>query len=396
MNDLYQTLDMLRGVQNRLTAAVSNPARPWQGFAGNNEESNQRGILLYGPRGTGKTTYLLRMAQMVSGVYLSVDHPALATHPLFNWAEALFMRGTRHVYLDEIHHAADWSQSLKALYDSHPDCYIRASGSSSLLLSSGIGDLSRRYVGMYLPYLSFREFLVLKGLPDYGVHDPFKNDLRWAEDILHSSHNILALFESYLRTGLRPLFIEGEEYYGTKIIQVSRKTIESDIPYLIPHLATNHFRLMNAILGYIALSDIPVLQVNSLCREWNVGKEKLYSLLHAMEQTGLLRILRTPSDYTAMSIGSKIFLADPSLYYALSGKEGNMREAFVACALQSAGRDINAARDERKADFIVDRNILIEVGGPKKEKKSADFVVRDGIDWPSPGIIPLWCLGFMW
>jgi hypothetical protein len=115
-----------------------------------------------------------------------------------------------------------------------------------------------------------------------------------------------------------------------------------------------------------------------------------------MEQTGLLRILRTPSDYTAMSIGSKIFLADPSLYYALSGKEGNMREAFVACALQSAGRDINAVRDERKADFIVDRNILIEVGGPKKERKSADFVVRDGIDWPSPGIIPLWCLGFMW
>ena len=72
MNDLYQILDMLRGVQNRLTAAVSNPVRPWKGFAGNNGESNQRGILLYGPRGTGKTTYLLRMAQMVSGVYLEM------------------------------------------------------------------------------------------------------------------------------------------------------------------------------------------------------------------------------------------------------------------------------------------------------------------------------------
>jgi hypothetical protein len=386
---------MLRTVQSRLSASISEPARPWKGLSADNRETAERGIVLYGARGTGKTTFLLRVAREMDGVYLSLDHPALSTRPLFEWVEALLMRGTTHVYLDEIHHAVDWSRSLKMLYDSYPNCFIRASGSSSLLLSSGIGDLSRRFVGVHLPYLSFREYLVLNGYPDYGTIDPFGDEHDALHEVLRT-HNVLALFESYLTAGMRPIFLEGEEHYSTKVIQVARKTIEADIPYLVPHLGTNHFRLMNAILGYLSQSDIPVLQVNSLCREWNIGKEKLYSLLHAMEQSGLIRIIRKTRDHSAMSVGAKVFLADPSLYPALSGREGNAREAFAACAFQSAGLTVHAAPDERTADFAIDDEFSVEVGGPRKARKRADFVIRDGIDWPAPGIVPLWTLGFLW
>jgi hypothetical protein len=64
------------------------------------------------------------------------------------------------------------------------------------------------------------------------------------------------------------------------------------------------------------LQTLDMLQVNSLCREWNVGKKKLSSLVQAMEQSGLLRIIRRKSDHSAMSVGAKICLADPSLYQA--------------------------------------------------------------------------------
>jgi hypothetical protein len=110
-----------------------------------------------------------------------------------------------------------------------------------------------------------------------------------------------------------------------------------------------------------------VLQVNSLCRKWNVGKEKLYSLLHAMEQSGLLRIIRRKSDHSAMSVGAIIFLADPSRYPALSGSEGNAREAFAACALESAGMTVHASPDQREADFVINDEFTIEVGVPRKK-----------------------------
>jgi hypothetical protein len=101
-------------------------------------------------------------------------------------------------------------------------------------------------------------------------------------------------------------------------------------------------------------------------------------------------------DHPALSIGAKIFLADPTLYRVLGGKEGNAREARGACALQSAAYGVQAAPEESKADVIINQSISIEVGGSRKQRKQADSVIRDGADWPAPGIVPLWCLGFGW
>jgi len=354
-----------------------------------------RANLIYGPRGVGKTSLLLRQAMRTKGRYLSMDHPALYTATLYEWVNLLFERGIQAVYLDEIHAARNWSQDLKALYDAWPGKTIWASGSNSLLLSSGVGDLSRRFLGIRMPLLSFREFLVLRGFEDFGLQTDFEPDPLWVRRV-HDACPVLSLFEEYLKTGFRPFFVEGVEDYPDKCLQTVQKTILADIPALLPAISQNHFRLMNAVLGYLAQSPIPVLQVNSLCREWNLGKEKLYGLLHAMEQTGILRLLRHPTDHTAMSVGAKIFLADPSLYQVLGGKEGNTREAFVACALESAGHRVNAAKDETAADFIIDGRITLEVGGQRKARKRADLVIRDGADFPAPGIVPLWILGFLW
>lgn len=397
MNALYEILDSLRIVQARLEDALKTPARPWQGGTARAGSAviNDKSILLYGPRGVGKTTFLVREAKARGAVYLSMDHPALANLSVYNVAEALFQRGVLQICLDEIHYATHWSEDLKALYDAWPDRSIWASGSDSLLLSSGIGDLSRRYTGIAMPFLSFREFLVLKGFKDFGIRDPFSTDTAWVSEVM-AAGNILGLFESYLSSGLRPLFMEGEDRYAARIVQVVQKTLEADIPRIVPMMAQNHFSLMNAVLGYLSQTNIPVVQVNSLCREWNVGKEKLYALLQAMEQTGLIRIVRTSSDHAARSIGAKLFLADPSLYPALSGKEGNAREAFVACALSSAGHRVQAVSDEREADFLVDNAFLVEIGGSRKARKKADFVIRDGADYPVPGVIPLWMMGFGW
>lgn len=376
-------------IQSRLTAALSTPSRPWT------QPVSHRGLLLYGPRGIGKTHYLLRHAQEHAGVYLSTDQPLALGRPLSEWMEFLISRGHRALYLDEIHLAPDWAAHLKATYDAHPEVTIMVSGSSSLLATSGVVDLSRRFVSTHMPYLSFREYLVLRGEADPGVHNPLRDSQEWMHKIA-GDLNVLRLFEEYLQHGTRPMFTEGVDSYGIRAIQTSQKTLQADIPALVSPLSMNHFRLMGAILGYLATSPVPRIQVNSLTREWNVGKEKLYALVHAMEQTGLVRVVRKTRDNAALSIGAKLFLADPSLYRAVSGQEGNAREAFVACAIESAGLTIQAESDERRGDFVIDGSIRIEVGGRTKTRKHADIVIRDGIDVPSPGVIPLWALGFLW
>ncbi|MCP4158135.1 MAG: hypothetical protein GY757_61110 [bacterium] len=171
------------------------------------------------------------------------------------------------------------------------------------------------------------------------------------------------------------------------------KTLTSDIPFLVPQLTGNHFRFMNAVVGHLALSNIPTLSVNSLCKKWGLGKEKLYQLLNAMEQANVIRLIRKKNDINLHSLGAKIFLYEPSVYGIFGGSTGNIRESFVSVISIESKRSVFAAVNETECDFLID-GLKIEVGGKKKAIKGADFVVRADIDIPDDKIIPLWMLGF--
>ena len=162
---------------------------------------------------------------------------------------------------------------------------------------------------------------------------------------------------------------------------------------LVASIVDNNFRLLQAVIGYLARSKIPRLAVRSLCSEWEIGAMKLYKLLFVMEDLGLIRIIRRERDFRANSTGEKIFLHDPSMYETLKGDPGNVREAFTAGAFIDAGFQVFATRDEREGDFIIDGR-AIEVGGKGKSPKGADLVVRDDIDLPGRKILPMWMLGF--
>jgi len=174
---------------------------------------------------------------------------------------------------------------------------------------------------------------------------------------------------------------------------MNEKMIYADIPYLVPQITENHFRLLKAVLGFIALSNIPTINVEAMCKKWGLSKAKLYQLMDAMHHVGLIRIIYKEGDTAIYSKGAKIFLYDPSMYYVLKGSTGNIREAYTACALREGDKDISASTDEEGADFVY-RHLKLEIGGKKKSKKKADFVIRDDTDVPYENAIPLWMLGF--
>jgi len=156
-------------------------------------------VLLHGPRGVGKTQYFLRQARETGGFYLSMDHPIPESASLYEWVSELFSRGERCVYLDEIHHIPDWSIQLKSLHDAYPGNTIRVSGSNSLLMNRGLGDLSRRFLSTPMPFISFREYLFLRTGHEIDPINPFTD----VEDAHHliAEINILKHFETYLQTG---------------------------------------------------------------------------------------------------------------------------------------------------------------------------------------------------
>jgi predicted AAA+ superfamily ATPase len=385
-----EIIEKMSLIQARVSGALPSISRPYLDGV---QLHKQRSALVTGPRGVGKTSFLLREAQKLgNALYISADHPLVSTCSLWELGEKAFLGGYSGLIVDEVHFAANWSAHLKSLYDSFPDKFIWASDSSSLILRLGTHDLSRRFPAQYVPFLSLREYMTLRGKPELKSFDPLRAKPQDYEEALVQP-DILAYFRDYLIEGFRPIFIEGQ--YQTKILAIIEKTIMSDIPFFVPGTQENHLRLMRAIMGFLATAHIPTLNIDSMSREWGVGKERLYSLLSVMDEVGLITIVRLPTDHKATGKGAKIFFADPTMYAALNGNLGNVREAFVVASFKQAGKTVHAADKEIDGDFLVD-GLLIEVGGKQKKRKKADYVIRDDSDRPVGNGIPLWSLGMLY
>jgi len=368
---------------------------------------NRRASLLVGPRGTGKTTFLLSLLadptieSFKNSIYFSLDNPILAGISLYDYGDWLFQNGYNTLILDEVHSVTDWSRDTKALYDAYPDKKIVASDSSSLILRKGLGDLSRRFVIEKFPFLSFREFLYLKKqieLPGIKWID-FQNTKKassWFKNLssLTKKFDIqLAIeFKEYLNVGTRPFF--HENYYAERVTQILEKVIHQDIPYFLPEVKERHLHLMNHVISYLLQSPIPTINVESFAIRWSVSKPTVYSLLNILDASYIISIVRKEGVVSDKTKGAKIFLSDVTNYSALQGLIGNQREAFFVMHMRSLGKNILACKDEEKGDFVID-GITYEIGGAQKKLKGSDFVLRHNYDNFLKNHRPLWSLGFV-
>lgn len=383
------------GILNRLellmktkTASLPEPLRPYLAL----KQIEARGTMVIGPRGCGKTTFILSRIKNKNILYFSADSPLVSPFGLRDIGEAAFLNGYDGLAVDEVHFARDWGLHLKSLYDDFPQKTIIASDSSSVILRAGIADLSRRFVRLTVPLLSFREFLALKTGHHYPVI-PFFDTVHPAIEQIWKETPVLALFREYLASGQRPIFLEGN--YQDRLANIIEKTIYNDIPYFLPSLSDNYLQLMNAVIGYLALSPIPRLKIRSLCTEWSVGSDRLYQILSVMEHTGLIRIIRNISDHKAASAGEKILLYDPSFYSLYGGSLGNTREAWIAAAAGEAGLPVYAAKNDSEYDFLIG-GIKVEVGGAGKKPKMSDYIFSDDLELPAGKRLPLWLAGLSW
>ncbi len=348
-------------------------------------------VIITGARGCGKSTFLLYHAKEANMLYLSLDNPLLSTYTLYSIVEHIFLNGYDGVILDEVHYAADWSRHLKAIYDDFPGKKIWVSDSSALVLRAGNADLSRRYVAIKMPMMSFREFLHIETGKSYATYH-LGGELPVAPD-----GEILRLFNQYRKHGTRPFYQEGD--YEKRFLGVLDKAIYTDIPFFLNNITDNNLRLMTAVIGTLAKSSVPRIQVTSLCNDWGIGAGKLYQLLFVMEQVKLINVVRLQNDTKARSVGAKMLYSDPCAYWVLNADKGTEREAFVVFCLLQAGYEVYAMKDEKKGDFFITtsyESFTIEVGGEKKISKGADWVIRDNTDFPAGKAIPFWLLAMMW
>ena len=357
-------------------------------------------ISILGARGVGKTTLLLQhiaeTADVEHSLFAFADNIYFTSHTLLDLAGEFYRNGGKYLYIDEIHKYPNWSTEIKNIYDSYPSLKVVYTGSSILELEKGGADLSRRKLQYYMYGLSLREYVELKHGIKIRVHslqDLIAGNIDWPYQGLQP----LPVFAEYLKSGYYPYFSDGHlenHLYGSVL-----QTLEVDIP-TFAQMNVGTTRKLKTLLGIISESVPFKPNMQGIARNLNMSRNDISDLFFYLEKAGMISQLRQSTTGIAL-LGKveKVYLNNTNLMYLFAADKidiGNVRETFFLSATQITEKVLAST----VSDFQIG-NYTFEVGGKKKSKKQLaeaenGIVVRDDIEYFSPGFVPLFAFGLLY
>jgi predicted AAA+ superfamily ATPase len=213
------------------------------------------------------------------------------------------------VLIDEIQYLEDPSSFLKLLADHHRYLKIIVSGSSSFEMKSKFKDsLVGRTVNFEIYPLSFREFLLFKGVPFIPAeHFTEKKTME-----LRSLYTEFALYGGYPKIALTSEVNIKERY----LQQIVDTYVRKDIRDLAEIKDVTKF---NRLLEILASQSGNLLNMTELANTCALSRETVERYLFLLEQTYILRLVRPFSRNLRSELTKtpKIFFHDTGLMQML-------------------------------------------------------------------------------
>ncbi len=366
---------------------------------------------LIGARGVGKTTLLLQYIKnnlypANNTFYFSADNTYFNEVTILEFVDELYQKkGITNVFIDEIHKYANWNQELKNIYDSYPKLKVVFSGSSSIDLAPGSYDLSRRAKLMYLPGLSFREYLnLLTGntFPKLDFNDLLNKHVNFSAE-LSNTRMLLKHFDDYKNFGYYPFILQDKEELYEAIANIIEKTIYEDIANFY-QLKTSSLKYFNRIINFLATIPPGQVNPNNIASKLNIDYKTVEHYLDILSKTGLVKklyplatgnqILTKPSK---VYLDNSTLLAATNRFVATELNVGTQREVFFLQSVIGAKLQIFS---HEKGDFSVD-DVAFEIGGKNKTIQQLKnikkrIVAKDDILVGFNQEIPLYLFGFLY
>ncbi len=386
------------------TAKLAQVLPEYRRFLFDKIDFNAKLIGIIGARGTGKTTLALQYLKQLSlasdqFLYISCDHPLIASKTLLEISEEFSQYGGKVLVIDEIHKKENFCIELKNIYD-FIDIQIVFTGSSAIHLENCQSDLSRRALIYRLPELSLREFIELKTEHRFeavSLEDILEHHLDISSEVLQKIKP-LQQYNQYIKSGAYPIFLEGEESYLQRLVEIINETLTSDIA-TIYNVPMSNISSLHKLLEVICRSHPYEINYEKISTVTGISKNTLKQYLHYLEQASLLRTVGGMArGNTYISKPDKIYLHNTNLMAVLcnSSTIGTLRETFFASQVKYN----HTLHYPKQGDFQVNEKYFFEVGGVNKTFKQIkdvehSFVVKDKIESGFKNTIPLWLFGFL-
>jgi predicted AAA+ superfamily ATPase len=215
------------------------------------------------------------------------------------------------------------------------------------------------------------------------------------------------MFNQYLNHGYYPFFLEGLPTFDLKVYAVLEKILNEDIPAVF-HVTPARTPHLKRIIRMIATSKPFVPNIEGMANDLGISRDSVYHFLDCLEKSKVIRSIKAPgSGGKQARKPAKILLENTNLLSTIFGRDsllaerGSLRETFFASQLPTKMSTTTGS----SVDFIIQKNIGVEVGGQNKKDRqfkrettkglSRKIIAQDGIEVGSGNVVPLYLFGFL-
>ena len=363
-----------------------------------------RMIGIRGPRGVGRTSFLLQYAKenydvrLRQCLYINVNSFYFQAHGIVDFAGRFVAEGGQVLLIDQVFKLQNWREQLCECYRLYP--YLRIVYTTTSVSmgeeedTTGLSSLSRTYV---LHGFSFREYINLATQQSFEPYtfDKLLNDheqiLRTILPKLHPWNYFL----DYLKHGYYPFFLENHNFTEA-LLKAMNNMIEVDL-LLNKQIELKYLARIKKLLYLLAINDPTSPNVSKLATEIGTSRATVMNYLKYLEEARLINMVHREGEKFSKKPAA-IYLHDANLMYAVyepSMTEQTIMETFFVNCLW---RHHTVHKARRAGLFRIDNTTNICVcDKTKRVRTAADTIyVKYNTDIGREKEIPLWLFGFLY
>jgi predicted AAA+ superfamily ATPase len=363
---------------------------------------NDRLIGIKGPRGVGKTSFLLQYAKEnffpcdKQCLYINLNNFYFSVKTIQDFAREFRMKGGKTLLIDQVFKYPDWDSELAYCYDHFPDLRIVFTGSSVMRLKNEDSPLIRKVASYSLRGFSFREFLELQTGYEFQVY-ALDEILQYHVDIARqvvASVKPLAFIDDYFHHGFYPFYLE-KNNFSENLLKTMNMMLEIDVAF-INQIEQSYLSKMRKLLYILSAAPAGTPNISQLSIDIDISRATVMNYLKCLKDARLVNMLYPPSEEFPKK-PEKIYLQNPNLLYAtrMTNVERQvLRETFF---YNQVHKDHKVNSGDRDCHFLVDEKYRFTVGEQIQGKFDPErYYVIDGIESGDRKVIPLWLFGFLY
>lgn len=368
-----------------------------------NIDWSYRLIGIRGPRGVGRTSFLLQYAKehfdprLRQCLYINLNNFYFQARGLVDFVGDFVKSGGQVLLVDQIFKLADWREQLLECYRKYPllrIVYTTTSVETPDAKDSPLSSVARTYV---LHGFSFREYVNLKTGNSF---QPFT-----AEQLLDDHEHILKaitqktepwkIFNDYLHFGYYPFFLENRNFTEA-LLKAMNQMIEVDILFN-KQVELKYLTRLKRLLYMLTVEEGSAPNVSRMAKVVGTSRATIMNYLKYLEEARLINMVHREGESFPKKPAA-VMLHDTNLIYAVSTGEVSEQTVMETFFVNTLWRHHSVNKERREGFYKIDHATEICVCDRTKRVRSGDHTVfaRYNTEMCRGNEIPLWLFGFLY